>query len=342
MKHAMSLSRRRLVQCVPGLALGLALPQVHAAGDAYRTSQALMGTQVDITLRGGMRQDMAAAAAQAFTEMVRLADMMSRYRATSALNAVNQMAGIGAVTVPPELMRVLLMAQRAHVLSDGAFDATVGSFSGWRFDAGHPVLPDAATLAEQRAWVNQAKGLTLDPAAGTAYLARRGMRLDLGGIAKLPILQAGMARLQSLGVDSALINGGGDVLTVGRAADRPWQIGLRDPRNPQTTLGSVQLTRGWVAASGDYERFFMHQGQRWHHVLDPRTGYPSRGAHGVALIGQELESINGLGTAIMVSGAAAGQALAQHHAGVDALIVDGGNQIWRSGGMVRRLNSRSS
>jgi thiamine biosynthesis lipoprotein len=309
---------------------------MHAVSGVHRFSQVLMGTQVDLTLQGGDRAAVAAAAQAAFAEMTRLADMMSRYRSTSALNAINLMAGLQPVTVPPELLQVLLMARRSAQASGGDFDPTVGSLHGWNFDPGNVSVPSAYRVSRQLSLVGH-KGLVLDEHAGTAYLSRRGMRLDLGGIAKLPILQAGMQQLHRHGVADAMINGGGDVLVAGQLNGQPWRVGLRDPRRPDRLLGAVSVSHGFVAASGDYERFVIHQGRRLHHILDPKTGYPTRGPRGVVLIADDLEAINGLGAAIMVAGAGAGRARVAETPGLDALIVDADGSLWRSPGMATRL-----
>lgn len=328
---------RRLVMALPLLACGLLVAPVQARSDIYQASQALMGTRVDLTLQGDDPAVLPAAAAAAFAEMTRLANMMSRYRSTSALNAINLMAGLQPVPVPPELLRVLLMARQAAQASAGAFDSTVGSLRDWDFSPDHPSIATPQQIAQQLRLVDQANGLRLDQRAGSAYLTQRGMRLDLGGIAKLPILQAGLRQLQALGLANAMINGGGDVLVMGQLNGRPWRVGLRDPRQPAQLLGVVSLNQGFVAASGDYERFVLQQGKRWHHILDPRTGYPTRGPHGVTLISEHLEAINGLGTAIMVTGAQAGRARVARSAGLDALIVDADRSLWLSPGMAQRL-----
>lgn len=333
---APSLVRRRLAMALPLLACGLVVAPAQARADVHKASQALMGTRVDLTLQGTDSAVLAHAARAALAEMSRLADMMSRYRPTSALNAINLMAGLQAVPVPPELLRVLLMAQAMAKASSGAFDATVGAFRDWNFSPDHPVVPSAGQIAAQRALVGPA-GLVIDPQVGTATLARRGMRLDLGGIAKLPILQAGLRVLQEHGVANAMLNGGGDVLVMGTLNGRPWRIGLRDPLQPARLLGSVELSQGFVAASGDYERFLMHQGQRLHHILNPATGYPTQGLHGVTLMGERLEDLNGLGPAMMVAGAAFGRARLAERGGLDALMVARDGAVWLSPGMSRRL-----
>lgn len=337
LSEPIQLGRRRVAFALPLLACGLAVAPVQARADVHQSTRALMGTRVDLTLQGDDATALPAAAEAAFAEMTRLADMMSRYRSTSVVSAINLLAGLQPVPVPPEMLQVLLMARRAGQASGGDFDTTVGSLRDWNFDPNQPSIPSARQISAQLSLVDQHKGLVIDQHAGTAYLAKRGMRLDLGGIAKLPILQAGMRQLQRHGVVNAMINGGGDVLVTGQLNGRPWRVGLRDPRQPDKLLGAVALTQGFVAASGDYERFVMHQGQRLHHILDPRTGYPTTGPHGVTLISNQMESINGLGTAIMVAGAEAGRARVAGTSGLDALIVDADSRLWLSPGMALRL-----
>ena len=331
------LGRRRVALALPLLACGLMVPPVQAKADVHRSSQILMGTRVDLTLQGHDSAALAGAAATAFAEMSRLADMMSRYRSTSVLNAINLMAGLQPVSVPPELLRVLQMARQAGQTSAGAFDSTVGSLRDWDFRPEHPSIPSKQQIEAQLRLVDQKAGLVLNEHASTAYLTQRGMQLDLGGIAKLPILQAGLRQLQNRGVVNAMINGGGDVLVMGQLNGRPWRVGLRDPRQPSQLLGVVALTEGFVAASGDYERFMVRQGKRLHHILDPKTGYPSTGAHGVTLISDKLELINGLGTALMVAGAEAARTRVAKTPGVDALIVDADRSLWLSPGMAQRV-----
>lgn len=164
------------------------------------------------------------------------------------------------------------------------------------------------------------------------------MRIDLGGIAKLPILEAGMRVLRGYELAGAMVNGGGDVLVSGQLRGRDWRIGLRDPRAPQRLLGMLTLGDGVVAASGDYERCFVRDGRRYHHILDPRSGQPSRGIRGVALLAPSVVDLNGLGAALMVGGPAAAPGLLAARPKVDALIVAADAPPWRSTGMARRLH----
>jgi len=329
-------ARRRLLAGLPLLATALFLRPALADPQVVQASRALMGTRVDITVQGADAGASARAVDAAFARMAQLADLMSRYRIDSAVSALHLASGLQPVALAPEVLQVLKMARAMAERSHGAFDVTVGALGGWDFDPAHPRIAEAGRLARELPLVNH-RDLLLDEGAGSAFLRRRGMRVDLGGIAKLPILQAGLDTLQRHGIANAMLNGGGDVLASGRLQGRPWRVGLRDPRAPERILGVLALDGGFVAASGDYERAFVQAGRRYHHILDPRTGQPTRGPHGVALAGRSLEAINGLGAAIMVAGADAGRQMLAPLAGVDALIVEADGRLWRSAGMAARL-----
>lgn len=302
-----------------------------------RASQTLMGTQVDIVAEGADALQLRHAIEQAYAEMQRLEALMSRYQAASVVSRINAAAGIVPVSVPQEVMDVLRNAQHVSAASRGAFDPTVGALRSWRFESGAHGMPTPLELARQLPLVD-ARALVLDERAGTAFLARQGMALDLGGIAKLPILEAGMRVLQAQGVAHALINGGGDVLTLGLSQGRPWRVGLRDPRDPQRLLGVVSVSgAAVVASSGDYERYFFHAGQRQHHVLNPRTGRPTSGVHGVTLLSGSVAAVNGLGAALMVQGMHAGRQWVARRPELAVLMAGQDGSVWQSPAMAARL-----
>ncbi|MBK5205612.1 MAG: FAD:protein FMN transferase [Polaromonas sp.] len=330
--------RRRLLVGLPLLATALFLKPALADPRVRQTSRSLMGTRVDITVQARSGDIPEAAMAAAFTEMARLSDLMSRYRVSSAVSALHLAAGLQPVAMAPEMMHALKMARHMSERSQGAFDITVGAFHGWNFDPAQTTIPDAAEIARELPLVNY-RDLILDEKSASAYLRRRGMRVDLGGIAKLPILQAGMQVLKRHGIADAMINGGGDVLVSGQLQGRDWRVGLRDSRAPERIVGVLDLNEGFVAASGDYERCFVRNGQRYHHILDPKSGQPSLGPHGVTLVSRKLEDINGLGAAIMVAGAETGRHLLEPLKGVDALIVESDQRLWLSPGMAKRLHA---
>ncbi|MCO5055907.1 FAD:protein FMN transferase [Thermomonas sp.] len=332
-------TRRRFSMVLPLLgALPWAARAVVADGMAVaaapqRGRRALLGTQIDIIVDGVDSGTGQRALERAFAEMQRLEALLSRYRADSAVRQIGNAAGKHPVAVPAEVMAVLQSAQRVYRESRGAFDPTIGALAGWRFEPGQHAAPSAAELARELRRVG-AEDLRLDARAGTAYLARPGMALDLGGIAKLPILDAGLRALKREGVANALINGGGDVLAMGRLSGRPWRVGVRDPRSPARLLGAIRIDGGGVvASSGDYERGFLRDGRLLHHVLDPKTGWPTTGVHGVTLFARDVEAVNGWGTALMVQGPSAAPAWSAERPGSAVLSANADGSVWQSDAM---------
>lgn len=332
------LQRRRLLAALPLLVTGLYMRGAFADASVRQASRSLMGTRLDMTVQAERGVDADLAMSAAFAEMQRLVDLMSRYRIGNPVHALHLASGIQPIAVPSELLNVLQMAQAMSQRSQGAFDITVGALTAWDFTQTVPIVPDATEVDHERQLVNY-RDVVINPAKSTAFLRKRGMRIDLGGIAKLPILQAGMRTLHQHGIRDAMLNGGGDVVVKGQLQGRDWRIGLRDPRAPERILGTIDLNDGYVAASGDYERFFIRNGHRYHHVLDPKTGQPTMGPHGVALVSRIPDDVNGLGAAIMVAGASVGRSLLAPLKQVDALIVDADQGLWFSSGMAGRLHS---
>ncbi len=335
---AMTISVHLLLRGAAAVLLGLAT--LASAAEALREARPLMGTLVELNVEPAAGETARAHAAvdAAFREMQRLSDMMNHYDPNSAVSAINAAAGRAVVRVPAELMAVLRMAQAMSQRSDGAFDVTVASLRGWRFRADDPRVPPPAEIAAQLPLVNW-RDLRLDAGAQTASLARHGMRIDLGGIAKLYIVHAGLQVLERYGVARALVNGGGDVAASGGSRARPWRIGVRDPRTPERLLGVLRIERGFVVSSGDYERAFVREGRRYHHILDPRSGTPASGPHGVTLFGERLEAVNGLGVAIMVAGRAQGERWLARDDAVEGLIVDADGALWMSPGFRARFSA---
>ncbi|MDT8990739.1 FAD:protein FMN transferase [Curvibacter sp. APW13] len=307
------------------------VPPMARAG-TQRTQRTLLGTQIDLQVNHANAQQAHDAMDAAWLTMARLEQMMSRYVADNALDRLHAAAGQAPQPVPPELFAVLQSALTLGASSQGAFDVTVGSLRDWDFRPGHEHVASAETVRAQLPLVKQSH-LVLDPVHRTARLRRSGTRLDLGGIAKLPILQAGMAALRAGGIESAMLNGGGDVLVSGGNQGMPWRIGIRDPRQPDRVLGTLALHDGIVASSGDYERCFDRDGRHYHHVLDPRTGYPAQGPHGAVFVAREAAEVNGWGAATLVAGRRFAQRQLAQAPGVQGLVVERDRSIWMSTGM---------
>jgi thiamine biosynthesis lipoprotein len=176
----------------------------------------------------------------------------------------------------------------------------------------------------------------LDDSRGEVFLPRRGMLLGLGGIAKGHALDQAAARLRAAGIDRFLLSAGGQVLAGGRlegAAERAWRIGIRDPRaGPLDYFARVDIADTCVSTSGDYERFFVSGGVRYHHILDPRTGRPSRGVRSATVVTADATLADALSTALAIMPVRQGLKLVESLPGVEALIVDDRGRVHMSGG----------
>jgi thiamine biosynthesis lipoprotein len=263
---------------------------------------------------------------------------MSEWKETSPLSAVNLAAGLQLVEVPDDLRAIIRRGIEIGDLTGGAFDITWAALWGlWDFKAGTPVVPEEAAVRARTALVDHS-AVVVDRAAGTVFLPRKGMMIGLGGIAKGTALDRAVAALADRGIDSVLISAGGQVAVRGQRGSRPWRVGIRDPRGEADDhFASIELGDACLATSGDYERFFVADGVRYHHILDPRTGMPSRGLRSATVICEDAELADGLTTAMMILGAEAALDLAAALPEVDVVLVDAAGGIHASPGLGDRL-----
>lgn len=226
-------------------------------------------------------------------------EMMSEWKPGSPLTAVNHNAGVAPVAVPPELRALIERSLELAAATDGAFDPTWAALWGlWDFKADHPALPDPAEVARRIALVDYRKVQLQDD---TVYLPDPGMLIGLGAIAKGYAIDVAAQRLRDAGFHDFLILGGGQVYAAGARDGRPWRVGIRDPRgSPADLIATLELRDASASTSGDYERFFIVDGVRYHHILDPRTGYPSRAERAVTVVCPDATTADALSTALMI------------------------------------------
>ena len=236
----------------------------------------------------------------AFAEIDRIDSLMSRHSPASELSRVNRLAAAQAVSCSPELIAVLKRSQRFARASGGAFDITVGSLTQlWNFP---DVLAPPAT-----ARIDSARALVghefLQVGEDQVQLRRRGTRLDLGGAAKGFAVDRAAIVLQAAGASSGLIIAGGNIRFWGQKPDgRPWRFGVQHPRAPDQLVEVENLGLNALATSGDYEQFFEYEGERFHHLLDPATGYPSRSSVSATVWAETAMDADILSTAVFVLG----------------------------------------
>jgi thiamine biosynthesis lipoprotein len=325
------------------LALTWAAPVGAAAPPAdhviERTHEA-MGTV--IVLKAWAEDDAAVVAIfdEAFKEFDRVDRLMTTWLADSEVSQINAAAGNGkGVRISDELVFVLQAAAAASKLTGGAFDITVGAFAGvWKFDQDKDgSLPDDTTVKARRKLVNW-RDVVVDARAKTARLRRKGQKITLGGIAKGYAVDRATAILRQRGLADFVVQAGGDMYVSGRRGDRRWRVGIRDPRGGRSDFFAMAEVEDMTfSTSGDYERFIVEDGQRYHHILDPRTGYPASRCRSVTVMARDALTAEGLTKGIFILGPDKGMALVEKLPDVEAVIVDDKNQVHVSTGLKNTL-----
>jgi thiamine biosynthesis lipoprotein len=280
-----------------------------------------------------------AAIAAVFAEFDRLEEALSVWREGSDVQRLNAAAGLGAVAVGPDTRAVLDAAQEASRQTRGAFDITFGVLSDvWKFDHDQDNrVPSAAEIAARLPLIDHAS-VSVDHASGTARISRPGVRVHLGGIGKGYAVDRAVALLRGRGFDAFLLQSGGDLYAAGRRGDRPWRVGLNDPRGAGgESFATIELRDETFSTSGDYERFFIEDGLRYHHLLDPRSGQPARLCRSVTIIAASALMADWLTTGVFIMGPEEGLALVEQLPAVEAVVVTAENEVRVSSGLRGRL-----
>lgn len=264
---------------------------------------------------------------------VRLEKLMSPWLPDSEVSRINAAAGKHAVQVSVEVYDAIAQAQHYSQRSQGVFDISFHALCGlWSFDENpSQVLPDPEQVRQRLPLVNFRK-IELVPGPRTVYLQQSGMAIHLGGIGKGYAVDAAVALLRSAGVLSGLVQAGGDLRLFGPAGSPPLHVGVRDPRSPDPSdfFAVCEVANHAFSTAGDYERAFLKDGRRYHHILDPRTGWPARGARSVTVYADDATTADGLDDIVLVLGPERGLALLETFPGTAALVVDENNRVWLS------------
>ena len=260
----------------------------------------VMGTDLVLRAYGSDGAVLDAALDAAILEIQRVEDEMTDWR-PSPLMDLNAAAGSGPTVVDPELFSILERSLELAEVTDGAFDISFAAAGRlWSFEPGGAAIPDSATVTAALAHVGFRR-IHLDAAERSVDLPA-GMRVGLGGIAKGYGVDRAMAVLMEHGVEHGVVNAGGDMKVLGLKNGEPWEIAIKHPRDRDRVLALLRVSNTCVVTSGDYERFFEIEGKRYHHILDPRTGYPSTGCLSATVIAPSARDADALATACCVLG----------------------------------------
>lgn len=272
------------------------------------------------------------AAEAALKEIERLEGIMGFYDEGTELWRINNRDG--RIRISDDMMEVVKTSLRYSKKSGGAFDITVGPLMRvWGFGGKRGNLPSPYEIKKALGCVGYER-VRLDEDKKTIELLGDGMMIDLGGVATGYAVMKACKVLREMGISSALINAGGDIQVIG---NRPWRIGIQHPRRKRDIVGILLLSDEAVATSGDYERYFIHNGIRYHHILDPRTGYPARDCISVTIISKDAFLSDILSTCVFVLGKKEGLSFIKGMDGVEAIIITKDGIFWTQGVKERLL-----
>ncbi len=300
-----------------------------------------MGTHVSINLwldPGHSAAEAGEAMQAAFDEIARLETVMSEWQPTSEVSRLNAAAGGEALVVSPELFRVLERSVEVSRISDGAFDISfhgVGQLWSFKPGARPPSPEDIAAKLPLVGW----RAIELDPATRKARLAKPGMMVGLGAIAKGYAVDQASELLRARGFVNHVVEGGGDTYVSGTKGGKPWMVGIQDP-DRKGVIGALPSSDISVVTSGDYERFFEFEGKRYAHILDPRTGYPveeSKSCKSVTAVAPNATDADALTTAIAVMGPVEGMRFVERQADLEAILITRAGEVLISTGLLDRF-----
>ena len=292
----------------------------------YGVQFVAMASDCEVRLAGVSAARAQTLAALAIAEVRRIETKYSRYRADSVVSRISAAAGNGeSIAIDAETAQLLAFATQLFALSDGLFDATSGVLRQvWDFKTGR--RPTAQQLAEVLPRIGWNHVNWNDQ---SARLTRPGMELDFGGFGKEYAADRAATLLANEGAQHGLVNLGGDIRVIGPQADgSPWSMGIRHPRQDNAVIASIPISSGALATSGDYERFFVEGGERFCHILNPRTGWPAQHWQSISVIAPVCVAAGAMSTTAMLKGSDATAFLQEQ--GVSYLAVDTAGAITRS------------
>jgi thiamine biosynthesis lipoprotein len=333
-----AVARRVVIVAVVG-ALSAACQEAATQAALIEQDRIAMGSSLRVSVWTADKERATKAIDAVYAEFERLEDLLSIWRPGSDVQRLNAAAGKGPVSVGADMLQVLEEAEKANRLTQGKFDITFGALAEiWKFDHDQDDRVPTREEITARLPLIDHTAVRWDRAAGKAEIVRPGIRVHLGGIGKGYAVDRASALLRNAGFSDFLIQAGGDLYASGQRGDRPWRVGVYDPRGTNgETFAAIELHDETFSTSGDYERFFIKDGARYHHLLDPATGEPARLCRSVTILAGSALTADWASTGVFIMGPEAGMALVESLPDVEAVIVTADNDVRVSSGLKGRL-----
>lgn len=253
-------------------------------------------------------------------EMHRIDHLMSPYKSASELSKLNKNGSRGGQQISKEMYDLLKRSEYFYYLTDGSFDVTFSSV-GYLYNYRENSKPTNSQLTALAPSINF-KSIKFSPQDHKVSFLDQNTKVDLGGIAKGHAVDRCIEILKNAGIKNAFVNAGGDSRVIGNKNDRLWYIGIRDPRNSEKLVVNLPLEEVAISTSGDYERFFIKDNIRYHHILDPKTGDSVRNTQSVTVLAPTSTQADALSTSVFVLGPIKGMALIDSIPEASAIIID--------------------
>lgn len=296
-----------------------------------RVTDGIMGTRMVVELWADDPVAGNQAIDAVLDEMRRLDEAMSTYKPGSEVSKVNAEAALHPVKIGQELFDLLSTAVEFSRITEGAFDITYASV-GFMYDFRARQKPTEAQIGAALPAVNY-RHLLLDAKSRTIRFSQRGVRIDLGGIAKGYAVDRGIAILQARGFQHALVTAGGDSRIIGDRLGKPWIVGIRHPDDANKVIARIPLVDTAISTSGDYERYFDEDGVRYHHIIDPKTGHSASKVRSATVLAKTATQTDGLSKTAFVLGPQKAMEIYNRLDDVDAILVAPNGDVLYSKGL---------
>ncbi len=326
---------------VIAIIVGLILIIIFATGkherlEVVKSSYAL-GTIINLRVRGSNSEK---AIEEAINKLNDIDDKMSAFKEDSEISRITSKAGINAEIVSKETYLVVKKAVEYSKILEGTFDPTIGPLVKlWNIGTKEEAIPEKSQIEETLKLVNY-KDVIIDESTRSIMLNNIKQALDVGGIAKGFAADEVRDIFYTHNIKSALIDLGGNIFALGsKNHGTPWKVGIQNPFKPRGEhIGILSVKNKSVVTSGNYERYFIKDGQRFHHIIDPKTGYPSQSKIiSATIISDNSIDGDGLSTGVYILGIEKAMGIIEAIDGIDAIFITEDKKVYKTSGIDKNI-----
>ncbi len=296
--------------------------------NVFKETLKLMGSRFDISVVADSKEEGDVFIDLAISEISRIEKLISSWDKNSQTSLINKNSGLKPVKVDKELFQLIERALKVSKLTNGAFDISFASMDKiWKFDGSMSTMPSADIIKKSVEKVGY-QNILLDTENQTVFLKFKGMKIGFGAIGKGYAADKAKALLIEKGVEAGIINASGDLNAWGKQPNgKDWMVAIVNPLNKEKVFSWFPVHNNAVVTSGNYEKYVKFNGELYSHIIDPRTGYPSKGILSVTVFTKTAELADALATSIFVMGTETGLDFINQLKGVECIIIDADNKI---------------